>query len=110
MHNVAISTPYVGFYLELHLGIIQLSLGVCLMLSVTLFSTNSCGYCGMVKKYLAYKGIEYNEVNLDEHPERRDEAFKIAGVMTVPVTIVRNNDQQSVVVGYNLAKLAPALV
>ena len=78
--------------------------------NVTIFTTNTCGYCQMVKKYLATKGVSYQEVNLDEHPERQAEALALSGAMTVPVTVVtKDDDSQEVIVGYNLAKLAPAV-
>ena len=77
---------------------------------VTIFTTNTCGYCQMVKKYLAAKGVGYEEVNLDEDPSRQAEAMALSGAMTVPVTVVtRDDDSQEVIVGYNLAKLAPAV-
>jgi glutaredoxin 3 len=77
---------------------------------VTIFTTNTCGYCQMVKKYLGAKGVGYNEVNLDKEPGRQDEALKLSGVLTVPVTVVtKSDDSQEVIVGYNLARLAPAI-
>jgi len=64
----------------------------------------------MVKKYLAAKGMGYEEVNLDTNPERQAEALQISGAMTVPVTVInKQDDSREVVVGYNLAKLAPAI-
>jgi glutaredoxin len=78
--------------------------------NITIFTTNTCAYCGMVKKWLGAKGHAWDEVNLDEHPERQAEAMALSGAMTVPVTIVtKQDDSQEVVVGYNLAKLAPAI-
>ena len=77
---------------------------------ITIFTTNSCAYCGMVKKYLGSKGHHYEEVNLDEHPERQAEALRLSGALTVPVTLItKQDDTQEVVVGYNLSKLAPAV-
>jgi glutaredoxin len=64
----------------------------------------------MVKKYLGSKGITYDEVNLDQNPERQAEAMALSGVTTVPVTVVtQQDDSKEVVVGFNLAKLAPAV-
>lgn len=78
--------------------------------NITIFTTNTCGYCQMVKTYLKAKGMGYDEVNLDVTPERRAEAHKLSGALTVPVTVVtRTDDTQEVIVGYNLAKLAPAV-
>ena len=78
--------------------------------NVTIFTTNTCAYCGMVKKYLGSKGVTYDEVNLDQNPERQAEAMALSGVTTVPVTVVtKHDDSKEVVVGFNLAKLAPAV-
>jgi glutaredoxin 3 len=78
--------------------------------NITIFTTNTCAYCAMVKKWLAAKGMGYEEVNLDQNPERQAEALALSGAMTVPVTVVtKDDDSRSVVVGYNLAKLAPAV-
>lgn len=78
--------------------------------NITIFTTNTCGYCGMVKKWLGAKGYNYEEVNLDQHPERQKEAFDKSGVLSVPVTIVtKADDSEEVVIGFNLAKLAPAV-
>ncbi len=78
--------------------------------NITIFTTNTCAYCVMVKKWLTAKGLSYEEVNLDQNPERQKEAFEASGQMAVPVTIVtKEDDSKEVVVGYNLAKLAPAV-
>ena len=78
--------------------------------NITIFTTNTCAYCSMVKKYLTAKGHAYEEVNLDQNPERQAEAMQLSGAMTVPVTVVtKSDDSREVIVGYNLAKLAPAV-
>ena len=78
--------------------------------NITIFTTNTCAYCVMVKKWLKAKGFAYEEVNLDTNPERQNEAFEASGQLAVPVTIVtKQDDSKEVVVGYNLAKLAPAV-
>ena len=78
--------------------------------NITIFTTTTCAYCPMVKKYLGAKGLNYEEVNLDQYPERQKEALEISGALTVPVTVVtKEDDSREVVVGYNLAKLAPAV-
>ena len=78
--------------------------------NITIFTTNTCAYCAMVKKYLGAKGMQYDVVNLDEQPERQAEAYELSGALTVPVTVVTKEDEsREVIVGYNLAKLAPAV-
>lgn len=78
--------------------------------NITIFTTNKCAYCHMVKTYLKSKGHSYDEVNLDDNPHRRSEALSLSGAMTVPITIItRQDDSRQVVTGYNLAKLVPAI-
>lgn len=78
--------------------------------NITMYTTTTCAYCVMVKKWLTSKNLQYEEINLDEKPEHRAEAMRISGGMTVPVTVVtKSDDSQDVIVGWNLAKLAPAV-
>ena len=78
---------------------------------ITIFTTNTCSYCGMVKRFLDMKGQRYQVVNLDEVPERRQEAMDASGgALTVPITVItKQDDTKHVVIGYNLAQLAPAI-
>lgn len=78
--------------------------------NITIFTTNTCAYCVMVKRWLSAKGLSYEEVNLEDHPERQAEAMQVSGQLAVPVTVVtKQDDSREVIVGYNLAKLAPAV-
>ncbi|MBC7581407.1 glutaredoxin family protein [Aeromicrobium sp.] len=78
--------------------------------NITIFTTNTCAYCVMVKRFLDTKNHTYDVVNLDEQPERQAEALALSGALTVPVTVVtKDDDTREVIVGYNLSKLAPAI-
>lgn len=78
--------------------------------NITIFTTNTCSYCAMVKRFLDMKGQNYDVVNLDDNPERQAEALALSGALTVPITVItKQDDSQEVVVGYNLSKLAPAI-
>jgi glutaredoxin len=79
--------------------------------NITIFTTNTCSYCAMVKRYLDMKGKAYEVINLDEHPERNEEALRVSGgALTVPITVVtKDDDSKEVVVGYNLSQLVPAV-
>ncbi len=78
--------------------------------NITIFTTNTCAYCVMVKRFLDAKGHKYDVVNLDEQPERQAEALEASGSLTVPITVVtKHDDSKEVVVGFNLAQLAPAI-
>ena len=78
--------------------------------NITIFTTNTCAYCAMVKRFLDAKDHKYEVVTLDEQPERQAEALALSGALTVPVTVVtKQDDSREVIVGYNLSKLAPAV-
>lgn len=75
---------------------------------ITIFTTNTCAYCAMVKRFLDSKGHAYEVVNLDDNPERQAEVLAKSGALTVPVTLIENEDStEDVVIGYNLSRLAP---
>ena len=79
--------------------------------NITIYTTNTCAYCVMVKKWLSAKGHKSEEVNIDKEPHRQAEALAVSGALTVPVTVVTKDDEsKEVVIGFNLSKLAPALV
>lgn len=78
--------------------------------NITIYTTNTCAYCPMVKKWLQAKGFTYDEVNVETEPQRQQEAFELSGQFAVPVTVVtKADDSKDVIVGYNLSKLAPAV-
>ena len=78
--------------------------------NITIYTTDTCAYCGMVEKFLDMKGLKYEVVNLDQNPDMQDEVFKMSGSLTVPITLVtRQDNSKEIVVGYNLSRLAPAI-
>lgn len=69
-----------------------------------IYTTPTCAYCPMVKKYLTAKGVEYEEIDASDI-EVAKEAQRISGATTVPITVI--NDK--VIVGWRPAKLAEAI-
>ena len=79
---------------------------------VIIYTSNTCAQCKMVKKILAMKGHQYDEVNIDESPDRHAELMQLSGQRLVPVTVVQDDTTgaQSIITGYNPSQLMPALV
>lgn len=79
---------------------------------VTIYTSNTCGQCKMVKKILTMKNHPYNEVNIDEQPESHAVVMQLSGQARVPVTVIQDDatGSQSVITGYNPGQLMPALV
>ena len=51
---------------------------------VLVYSSPFCGYCGAAKRLLQKRGIEYTEVDVMFHPDRRAEMIARSGRQTVP--------------------------
>ena len=51
---------------------------------IRIYTTRWCGYCVRAKALLDGKGLEYEEVNLDDDPHFRRTIFDLTGGWTVP--------------------------
>ena len=61
------------------------------MARVQVYSTRWCGYCVRAKALLDSRGIEYDEVSLDEDPAFRQKLFDLTGGWTVPQILLDGN-------------------
>lgn len=79
--------------------------------SITIYTRTTCAYCVQVKRYLDMKQKTYDVINLDEDPALADQVIAKSGARTVPVIIVRNEDDghEDITVGWNPGKLAAAI-
>ena len=75
------------------------------MEKVTIYSTNSCHFCHMAKDFFKEKGVEFEDFNVGENPEKRKEMIEKSGQMGVPVILIKNN----VIVGFNKPKIMELL-
>ncbi|MGL5149196.1 MAG: glutaredoxin domain-containing protein [Clostridium sp.] len=64
---------------------------------IKIYSTSWCPGCVKVKKYLSQQGIEFNEINVADKHEDREEVFKVSGQRTVPVIDINGK----VIVGFD---------
>lgn len=51
---------------------------------ITVYSKNNCMQCKMTKKFLEQHGANFQEINIDEHPEKV-EYVKNLGFTSAPV-------------------------
>ena len=49
-----------------------------------MYTTRWCGYCERAKVLLNTKGLEFEEINLDDDPAFRQKLFDLTGGWTVP--------------------------
>jgi glutaredoxin 3 len=55
---------------------------------VRVYSTRWCGYCVRAKALLESRGIEYEEISLDDDPAFRQKLFDLTGGWTVPQILI----------------------
>lgn len=54
------------------------------MNKVVIYSSGHCPYCVMAKQLLDRKGVAYDEIRVDQHPEKREEMMQKSQRRTVP--------------------------
>ncbi|MCX6770942.1 MAG: glutathione S-transferase N-terminal domain-containing protein [Candidatus Micrarchaeota archaeon] len=73
---------------------------------VTVYSTPTCPYCVMAKRYLAERGIKYEDVDVAADQARALEMLTKSGQMGVPVLDIGGQ----VIVGFNRPAIDDALM
>jgi glutaredoxin 3 len=58
------------------------------MARVQMYTTAWCGYCVRAKALLQSKGIEVEEINLDDDPAFRQKLLDLTGGWTVPQILI----------------------
>ena len=53
-----------------------------------MYTTRWCGYCVRAKALLDERGIEYEEISLDDDPQFRQHLFDLTGGWTVPQILI----------------------
>ena len=64
---------------------------------IKIYSTSWCPGCIKAKKYFDLKGLQYEEINVADRHEDREEVFRVSGQRTVPVIDI-NGD---IIVGFD---------
>jgi len=77
---------------------------------VTIYTSNTCVYCRAAKDFFGQNNVTYNEINIDEQPDKRQELVEMSGQMAVPVIVItKDDDSKDLSVGFNPGKLANSL-
>lgn len=51
---------------------------------VLMYSKSWCPYCERARALLKHKGVDYQEIDIETQPERREEMIRRSGRRTVP--------------------------
>ena len=52
--------------------------------NIVMYTTGWCPFCMRAKTLLERKGLEYREIDVEQHPDFREEMMKRSGRRTVP--------------------------
>lgn len=76
------------------------------MTKVKIYSTTTCPYCRLLKDYLKEKGVEYEDVLIDQQPDQVQASIDTCGSMGVPCIHITKDDGSRVnILGFNKAKI-----
>ena len=74
-------------------------------MSVTLYSTPSCGFCTKAKSFFREKHIPFTEYNVASDQRKAEEMVRKSGQMGVPVIDIHGK----IIVGFNQLEIERAL-
>lgn len=72
---------------------------------IKVYTTNTCPWCVKVKNYLKSENIEFQELNVQDDMEAREEMIKKSNQMGVPVLDINNN----IIIGFDKPAILKAL-
>lgn len=75
------------------------------MKNITIYSTPSCVYCNMTKKFFQSNNIAFTEFNVASDLDKRKEMIDKSGQMGVPVLDIGGE----IIVGFDEARIKTAL-
>lgn len=61
-------------------------------MKLTIYSTPTCPYCITAKEYLKEKGVVYEEKDISQNDENRQEMTDKSGQISVPVIVFKYKD------------------
>ena len=73
--------------------------------SVEVYTTETCPYCTQVKQFLDENDVEYEEVDVSESEEGREEMVEKSDQMGVPVVDIDGE----IIIGFDKEKIKKAL-
>ena len=72
---------------------------------IKVYTTNSCPWCVKVKNYLKSENLEFEELNVQDDMEAREEMINKSHQMGVPVIDINDN----IIIGFDKPAILKAL-
>lgn len=74
-------------------------------MAVIIYSTPTCGYCNVAKKYFRENNIKFTDYNVMINPQRAQEMVEKSGQRGVPVIDINGK----IIVGFNKPEIEKSL-
>jgi glutaredoxin-like YruB-family protein len=74
-------------------------------MSVTIYSTPTCGYCNVAKKYFKENNVSFTDYNVMINPAKAQEMINKSGQRGVPVIDINGK----IIVGFNKPEIEKCL-
>lgn len=78
-------------------------------MSVTIYTTPTCPWCKKTKAFFEEHDVEYEEQDVASDDDAAQEMIEKSGQRGVPVTIIEQDDEETVIVGFDKEKLEDEL-
>ena len=79
------------------------------MNKITIYSTPTCVYCRMAKKFFDSKKIEYADINVAMDHKAAEEMIQKSGQMGVPVIMIEKNGHENIIIGFDMPQISRLL-
>lgn len=73
--------------------------------NITIFTTPTCPYCEMLKRYLDQNDIKYKVVDVSVDQKAAEEMQSKSGQLGVPVMINKKDGKEDIIVGFDKEKV-----
>ncbi|MBI2673763.1 MAG: NrdH-redoxin [Candidatus Zambryskibacteria bacterium] len=73
---------------------------------IEIYSTESCHFCQMAKKFFTDNNIPFTDYNVGINTAKRTEMVEKSGQLGVPVIVI---DDKDIVIGFDKSKLSSLL-
>lgn len=72
------------------------------MNKITIYSTTTCPYCVMLKRWLDERKIEYTNYMVDQNPIAAQQMVNLSGQMGVPFTTIEKDGKMQGILGFDV--------
>jgi glutaredoxin-like YruB-family protein len=79
------------------------------MAKVIIYTTPTCVYCKMAKEFFKENKIDYLEIDVSSDEKGAKEMIEKSGQMGVPVIIIKDQEKEKIIVGFQKEEILKVL-